>query len=456
MSPNLLKASIVCICFFTTASITVWSMTQFPKTSESSLSLAVDQGGTATIIDGSTLIWTAELVAAHNTQNDCWTIIHNNIYNISQYIPFHPGGTQTIIATCGKDGTSDFETKGGRGRPHLASTTDILKQYFIASIGDPLTANSQPDNTTSQPNQSANPQNPSLQSSPAPTIPQQTNTVPGNTSLTTAVVASHNSASDCWLIISGSVYSVSQYIPFHPGGTQQIINYCGKEATQAFNSRGSTGSHSSTARNLLANYKIGVIGQSSVPSNSQSQPNPPIPTAFTPPNTNPPANSNPPAASLPTVLDSATVSKHNTSSDCWLIVSSKVYNVTQYIPYHPGGTQQIVNYCGKEATSAFDTQGGKGNHSNNARSLLANYYLGDLNSTSSGNTGSTTSPTSPPSQTGSGYATPEAAVLAAYPGAVINKVEREDDGRSSVKFTYQGDTYEAKLDAQNIITKVDD
>jgi len=33
------------------------------------------------------------------------------------------------------------------------------------------------------------------------------------------------------------------------------------------------------------------------------------------------------------------VQKHNTSGDCWMILSGGVYNVTSYISQHPGGNQ---------------------------------------------------------------------------------------------------------------------
>lgn len=46
------------------------------------------------------------------------------------------------------------------------------------------------------------------------------------------------------------------------------------------------------------------------------------------------------------------VSKHSTESDCWLVISGKVLDVTTFIPQHPGG-KVIVKGCGKDATTYF-------------------------------------------------------------------------------------------------------
>lgn len=71
------------------------------------------------------------------------------------------------------------------------------------------------------------------------------------------------------------------------------------------------------------------------------------------------------------------VAKHATSTDCWMIISNKVYDVTSYIPNHPGG-DRITAGCGKDATTIFTgIKGGKG-HSDYAKSLQTDYYIGDL------------------------------------------------------------------------------
>jgi len=85
------------------------------------------------------------------------------------------------------------------------------------------------------------------------------------------------------------------------------------------------------------------------------------------------------------VFSQAEVSQHNTKSDCWMIIESKVYDVTGFIALgkHP---PQIEMGCGKDATRLFNeriaedgTKIGSGKpHSKNARKLLENYYIGNL------------------------------------------------------------------------------
>lgn len=46
------------------------------------------------------------------------------------------------------------------------------------------------------------------------------------------------------------------------------------------------------------------------------------------------------------------VQRHNTKKDCWLVVDDKVYDVSKFIPYHPGGSI-LARYAGNDATDAF-------------------------------------------------------------------------------------------------------
>jgi len=74
----------------------------------------------------------------------------------------------------------------------------------------------------------------------------------------------------------------------------------------------------------------------------------------------------------------AVMAGHNSQSDCWLSVRGKVYNITDYISFHPAGPEKIIPFCGKDATQAFDTKGGNGSHSAQASETLSQFYVGEL------------------------------------------------------------------------------
>ncbi|NMC35976.1 cytochrome b5 domain-containing protein [Candidatus Beckwithbacteria bacterium] len=68
------------------------------------------------------------------------------------------------------------------------------------------------------------------------------------------------------------------------------------------------------------------------------------------------------------------VAKHNGESDCWLVIHDKVYDVTKFIPTHPGG-KAIVQGCGIDATALFDS---KPAHAGKAQDLLPDYLIGSI------------------------------------------------------------------------------
>ncbi len=67
----------------------------------------------------------------------------------------------------------------------------------------------------------------------------------------------------------------------------------------------------------------------------------------------------------------AQVGTHNTSADCWSVVSGGVYNLTSWIAQHPGGQSAIKGMCGVDATSSFMAQPQHGGQGNPAAELAA-------------------------------------------------------------------------------------
>lgn len=88
-------------------------------------------------------------------------------------------------------------------------------------------------------------------------------------------------------------------------------------------------------------------------------------------------NNNPPPANLNN-LTTAIVAQHSTPEDCWTIIEDKVYDFTNYLNLHPAGPETMIPTCGKDGTIGFNTKGGKGPHSEGAREMLINYYIGNI------------------------------------------------------------------------------
>ena len=213
--------------------------------------------------------------------------------------------------------------------------------------------------------------------------------------LNIAEITKHNKQSDCWMLINGNVYDITSFFGSHPGGNATMAATCGTDATDAYvtkdpNATSTAGGqdHSSRARQMLKDYYLGTLNQvlGGIPSsvtktNTVSN----IPTS-----TNNSVKSTVvksvvvPAGEI--TLNLSEISKHSKQSDCWMLISGRVYNITSFFGSHPGGNATMAATCGTDATDAYmtkdpnatSTSGGR-NHSSSARNMLASYYLGNLN-----------------------------------------------------------------------------
>ncbi|KAJ2245775.1 hypothetical protein GGI13_005706 [Coemansia sp. RSA 455] len=68
------------------------------------------------------------------------------------------------------------------------------------------------------------------------------------------------------------------------------------------------------------------------------------------------------------------IQQHAKREDIWIVVHGKVYDVTKFLDEHPGGEEVILEHAGIDATEAFEDIG----HSDDARELLKDYFIGDL------------------------------------------------------------------------------
>lgn len=71
--------------------------------------------------------YTAEEVAKHNTESDCWAIVDGNAYDLTEWVNSHPGGPGAISSLCGTDATKAFEQQHGDAE----GPTKALERFLL-------------------------------------------------------------------------------------------------------------------------------------------------------------------------------------------------------------------------------------------------------------------------------------------------------------------------------------
>eukprot|EP01062_Namystynia_karyoxenos_P062510 TRINITY_DN55402_c0_g1_i1.p2 TRINITY_DN55402_c0_g1~~TRINITY_DN55402_c0_g1_i1.p2 ORF type:complete len:128 (+),score=37.60 TRINITY_DN55402_c0_g1_i1:81-464(+) len=71
------------------------------------------------------------------------------------------------------------------------------------------------------------------------------------------------------------------------------------------------------------------------------------------------------------------VARHNTRSDCWIVLHGKVLDVTQWLEEHPGGADIILDNAGTDSTKIFHNHMG-GDHTEAAQKLTEKYVIGTV------------------------------------------------------------------------------
>jgi cytochrome b involved in lipid metabolism len=85
---------------------------------------------TATDISSTGTI-TINEVALHATVDDCWSVVNGNVYDLTQWINEHPGGSGPVESMCGIDASTPFSNQhNGQGEPETA-----LASFQIGILG---------------------------------------------------------------------------------------------------------------------------------------------------------------------------------------------------------------------------------------------------------------------------------------------------------------------------------
>ncbi|WVQ83117.1 hypothetical protein IAT38_005255 [Cryptococcus sp. DSM 104549] len=99
--------------------------------------------------------------------------------------------------------------------------------------------------------------------------PGHTTTQPSGSKLISfEEVQKHNRADDCWVIINGNVYDVTEFLENHPGGPEIIIANAGKDATKIF-----TPLHPPDALEMLEDeQRLGPVDPLTMPEPTEDEP----------------------------------------------------------------------------------------------------------------------------------------------------------------------------------------
>ncbi|ORX46285.1 acyl-CoA dehydrogenase NM domain-like protein [Hesseltinella vesiculosa] len=74
--------------------------------------------------------FTVDEVAKHTSENDCWVIIHDKVYDITKFLADHPGGKKILLKNAGIDATEKFDSF------HNAAVLEkIGSKFLIGAVG---------------------------------------------------------------------------------------------------------------------------------------------------------------------------------------------------------------------------------------------------------------------------------------------------------------------------------
>ncbi|KAF7730818.1 hypothetical protein EC973_001336 [Apophysomyces ossiformis] len=69
--------------------------------------------------------YTAEEVAKHNKENDCWVIVNGQVLDVTNFLPDHPGGKKAILIYAGREATEEF---------NMLHKPDVVQKYAPEAI----------------------------------------------------------------------------------------------------------------------------------------------------------------------------------------------------------------------------------------------------------------------------------------------------------------------------------
>lgn len=79
--------------------------------------------------------YSLDVVAEHDTLDDCWMAIEGVVYDLTDYVPRHPAAPSVLEPWCGREATVGMRTKGDSA-DHSARAWRMLERYRIGDLRD--------------------------------------------------------------------------------------------------------------------------------------------------------------------------------------------------------------------------------------------------------------------------------------------------------------------------------
>ena len=72
-------------------------------------------------------------------------------------------------------------------------------------------------------------------------------------------VLKHDQEKDCWVVIHGVVYDVTDFLLFHPGGKVMLLKHCGTDGSHAFDGINANTGHPKVIRERMRTFACGFL-----------------------------------------------------------------------------------------------------------------------------------------------------------------------------------------------------
>ncbi|KAI9144962.1 delta5 fatty acid desaturase [Paraphysoderma sedebokerense] len=77
---------------------------------------------------GTPITFSWQEISKHNSRASAWVAVRGKVYDITKFVDRHPGGTDVLLFSIGRDASQVFETY------HDFNVYDVLKKYYIGEL----------------------------------------------------------------------------------------------------------------------------------------------------------------------------------------------------------------------------------------------------------------------------------------------------------------------------------